>query len=87
MVESNLQIPECPVKWVVDCKNVGKGDKALIYLGRYLYRGVIQEKDILKCENGMVTFRYINSKTKKYQIRYVTGEYFLWLSYRASNST
>ena len=30
----------------------GKGDKALIYLGKYLYRGIIQEKDILKCENG-----------------------------------
>lgn len=79
MVEYNLQIPKCPAKWVVGCKNVGKGDKALVYLGRYLYRGVIQEKDILKCENGMVTFRYINSKTKKYQTRCVTGEYFLWL--------
>jgi hypothetical protein len=37
MVEYNLQIPKCPAKWVVGCKNVGKGDKALIYLGRYLY--------------------------------------------------
>ncbi|MFV2058227.1 MAG: transposase zinc-binding domain-containing protein, partial [Thiohalomonadales bacterium] len=32
-----------PVKWVVNCKSVGAGDKALTYLGRYLYRGVIQE--------------------------------------------
>ena len=29
--------------WVVDCKCVGDGSKALLYLGRYLYRGVIQE--------------------------------------------
>ena len=36
-----------PGAWVVDCKNVGRGEKALAYLGRYLYRGVIQEKDIL----------------------------------------
>ncbi len=80
IVDNNLQVPKnCPQKWVVNCKNVGKGDKALIYLGRYLYRGVIQEKDILKCENGKVTFRYINSKTKKYQTRTVTGEYFLYL--------
>lgn len=80
LAEYNLQIPaDCPQKWVVDCKNVGNGDKALIYLGRYLYRGVLQEKDILKCENGMVTFRYLNSKTKKYQTRTVTGEHFLWL--------
>jgi hypothetical protein len=80
IVDHKLQIPKnCPNKWVVDCKNVGKGDKALIYLGRYLYKGAIQEKDILKSENGMVTFRYINSKTKRYQARTVTGEYFLWL--------
>lgn len=80
LVENNLQVPEdCPKKWVVDCKNVGNGDKALIYLGKYLYKGVIQEKDILKCKNGMVTFGYICSGTKKYQTRTVTGEYFLWL--------
>jgi site-specific recombinase XerD len=80
IVDHNLWVPEdCPKKWVVDCKNVGNGDKALIYLGKYLYKGVIQEKDILKCENGMVTFRYIHSKTGKYRTRTVSGEYFLWL--------
>jgi hypothetical protein len=63
----------------VDCKNVGKGDKALLYLGTYLYRGVIQEKNIVKCENGVVTFRYRHSKTKQYCCRTVPGEYFLWL--------
>jgi hypothetical protein len=30
-----------PEKWVVDCKAVGSGEKALVYLGRYLYRRVI----------------------------------------------
>ena len=80
MVDSKLQVPkDCPQKWVVDCKNVGKGDKALIYLGRYLYKGVIQEKDILQCENGNVTFRYTESKTKTVQTKTVKGEYFLWL--------
>jgi len=80
LVDNNLQVPkDCPEKWVVDCKNVGNGDKALIYLGRYLYKGVIQEKDILKCDHGMVTFRYIHSKTKHWKIRTVTGEHFLWL--------
>ena len=80
IVDHNLWVPkDCPKKWVVDCKNVGNGDKALIYLGKYLYKGVIQEKDILKCENGMVTFRYIHSKTGKYRTRTVSGEYFLWL--------
>jgi len=80
MVENGLSVPRnCPRKWVVDCKNVGNGDKALIYLGRYLYKGVIQEKDILKCENGMITFRYMDAKTNCYQTRTVTGEHFLWL--------
>jgi hypothetical protein len=80
LVENNLQVPkDCPEKWVVDCKNVGNGDKAFIYLGKYLYKGVIQEKDILQCDNERVTFRYICSRTKKYQTRTVTGEYFLWL--------
>jgi len=56
------------------------GDKALIYLGKYLYKGVIQEKDILKRENGMVTFRYIHSRTGECRTRTVLGEYFLSLS-------
>ena len=80
LVENNLQVPkDCPNKWVVDCKNVGNGDKALIYLGKYLYKGVIQEKDILQCENGIVTFRYLHAKTGQYRSRTVTGEYFLYL--------
>ncbi len=80
LVDHNLRVPkDCPKKWIVDCKNVGNGDKALIYLGKYLYKGVIQEKDILTCKNGMITFRYIDSKTKQSQIKTVTGEYFLWL--------
>lgn len=80
LVDNNLQVPtNCPKQWVVDCQDVGDGDKALIYLGKYLYRGVIQEKDILKCQDGMVTFRYLHSKTKEYQTRTVTGEHFLYL--------
>jgi len=66
-------------KWVVNIKGVGAGDKALIYLGRYLYRGVIQEKDILSCENGQVRFRYRDSKTKKMATRTVSGTAFLHL--------
>jgi hypothetical protein len=59
--------PNTPKKGNADCKHVGKGDKALIYLARYLYRGVINEDNILSCHNGMVTFRYKNSTTKQYQ--------------------
>jgi hypothetical protein len=71
--------PDLPHKWVVDCKSVGNGEKALIYLGRYLYRGVIQERDILRCENGQVTYRWVDSKTKKPMQRTVSGVEFLRL--------
>ena len=50
-------------KWVVDCKSVGNGHKALVYLGRDLYRRVIQERDISGCENGQVTYRFGDSET------------------------
>ncbi len=80
MTQNNLTIPHgCPKQWVVDCKKAGNGQKALIYLGRYLYRGVISEQDILQCRDGMVTFRYLHAKSGKYRTRTVTGEYFLYL--------
>ena len=80
LVDKRLRVPKnCPRKWVVDCKGVGNGDKAIVYLGRYLYRGVIREKDILSCENGRVTFRYLHAKTGQYRTRTVNGEKFLYL--------
>ena len=66
-------------KWVVDCKAVGSGQPALIYLGRYLYRGVIAEKDIVACDHGQVTFRYRDAKSGKVEQRTVAGAHFLWL--------
>ncbi|HRF73096.1 MAG TPA: transposase [Accumulibacter sp.] len=68
-----------PREWVAHCQSVGSGEKALIYLGRYLYRGVIREEDILACENGRVSFRYRNAETGKSEKRSLTGAEFLWL--------
>jgi len=80
ITEAGLQLPPSyPEKWVVDCKNVGTGEKALVYLGRYLYRGVIQERDILSCENGQVTFRYRHAKDKRWAYRTLPGAEFLAL--------
>ena len=80
ITREGLALPDSyPQEWVVDAKSVGTGEKALVYLGRYLYRGVIQEKDILACENGQVTFRYRNSKTRQTEFRTVSGPKFLWL--------
>jgi len=54
----------------------------LVYLGRYLYKGVIQEKDIVACRDGQVTFRYRDSKTRQMQTRTLPGAKFLWLILR-----
>jgi hypothetical protein len=78
--QKGLELPaRYPETWVVDVKSVGTGEKALIYLGRYLYKGVIQEKNIIVCENAQVTFRYRDSKTKRIEYRTVSGARFLWL--------
>jgi hypothetical protein len=77
---AGLSLPaKLPEVWVVDCKSVGDGQKALLYLGRYLYRGVIQERDIVRCENGNVTFQYRDAKTCKMAQRTLPGADFLWL--------
>ncbi len=68
-----------PEAWVVDCKSVGSGEKALVYLGRYLYKGVIQEKHIIRCQDGQVSFRYQDGKTKQWQTRTLSAAKFLWL--------
>lgn len=78
--QAGLSLPAgCPHTWVVDVKSVGSGEKALVYLGRYLYRGVIQENDILACDGGTVTFRYRHSKRKRFEYRTLPGAQFLAL--------
>jgi hypothetical protein len=80
LVREGLPLPpRHPEKWVVDCTHVGSGEKALVYLGRYLYRGVIREQDILSCEQGQVRFRYRDSKTGKMALRTMSGAAFLRL--------
>jgi len=68
-----------PEKWVVDCRRVGRGEPALEYLSRYLYRGVIAERDIIANRNGKVTFRYVESGTGASKVRALHGADFLWL--------
>jgi hypothetical protein len=76
--QAGLKLPErYPEEWVAHCKAVGSGDKALVYLGRYLYRGVLPEKNIVSNRDGNVTFRYQNSDTKKWETRTLSGVDFL----------
>ena len=63
----------------LDCKGVGSGAGLS---GALPLPGVIQEKDILRCENGLVTYRWKNSKTKKPEQRTVSGVAFLRLGFQ-----
>ena len=77
---AGLPIPDnAPKQWVADCRRVGHGEPALEYLSRYLYRGVIAERDIIANRNGKVTFRYVESRTGQPRTRTLPGADFLWL--------
>jgi hypothetical protein len=80
---ARLTLPnDMPDKWVTDCRRVGRGEPALEYLSRYLYRGVIAERDIIANRNGKVTFRYVESGTGETRTRTLSGADFLWLILR-----
>ena len=77
---ADLMLPgKLPDRWVVDCRHVGKGAPALKYLSRYLYRGVINENNIVANHHGEVTFKYLDSTTGQTRYRTLKGEDFLWL--------
>jgi hypothetical protein len=77
--ENGLPIPNAPCKWVVDCRQAGKGLTAIKYLSKYLYKGVINENNIIANRDGRVTFRYIESKTKQIKFRILPAEDFIYL--------
>ena len=69
-----------PKKWIVRCTRVGQGLPALQYLSRYLYRGVIQEKNLIGYDRAArtVTFRYQDAKTKQSAYRTMGLIEFIW---------
>jgi hypothetical protein len=52
--------------WVVHCKPVGDGNRALKYLAPYIYRVAITNNRIEKLEDGQVSFRFKNSDTDQW---------------------
>jgi hypothetical protein len=78
--EHGISFPESVYRkeWRVNMENVGSGREALLYLSRYLYRGVISEKRITDNHDGTLTFSYIESKTKKVKYKTMKGEDFLF---------
>jgi len=76
---SLVQVKQMPKKWVVDCTKVGYGLPALKYLSKYLYRGVLADKDIISHNKTSVTFRYQDSSTKTTKMRTLPTLAFLLL--------
>ena len=77
--EQALPLPTgLPKKWIAHVASVGKGEKALKYLSRYLYRGVISENDIDICDDGQVKFSYRESKTNHIKTKVLAPEDFIW---------
>ena len=78
LTDAQLKAPHSPKNWIADWQHVGQGEQALIYLSRYLYRGVIAEKNILALNNHSVTWQYKDSQTKAFVIRCDKAVDFLW---------
>ena len=79
MQHAGFVLPATPKQWVAQCQHVGKGLAALKYLSRYLYRGVISNKNIISDDGTFVTFQYTDSNTKKIKTRRLKGEDFIHL--------
>ena len=77
--EAGLKLERTPKRWVAQCQTVGRGTQALQYLARYLYRGVISNRQIVEDDGEYVTFRYRDSKTGDWKTRRERGEVFLYL--------
>ncbi|MFN7551717.1 MAG: transposase [Pseudomonadota bacterium] len=60
--------------------SAGRGEHALEYLSRYLYRGVIREHDLIDHDpaRGTVTFRYRDAQTRTDATRTLPIADFLW---------
>ena len=69
-------------KWIVHCKAVGDGRKALRYLAPYVYRVAISNGRLVKCEPGSdglgrVTFTYRKSGSRRPRAMTLTADEFI----------
>lgn len=63
--------------WVVHSKSVGTGEKALAYLARYVFKVALGDDRIVSDKDGLVTFRYEDSRTRKQKLCSLAAEEFL----------
>lgn len=63
--------------WVVHCQHAGSGQKALDYLGRYVFRIALTNNRLERLHDGTVTFRYRDNRTQQIQRATISGVEFL----------
>ena len=63
--------------WVVNSIPVGSGEKALKYLAQYVFRIAISNSRIISLKNGIVSFKYKESKTEQWKIMSLKAEEFI----------
>jgi hypothetical protein len=64
-------------KWVINSIAVGNGFHAMKYLAQYVFRVAIGNNRILKHQDGFVTFKFKNSKTKIWKVMKLNTEEFI----------
>jgi len=74
---SQVPPPVWKQDWVVDCQPVGSGQAAVKYLAPYIFRVALSNHRLLRLENGQVTFRYQDGKTKKQKLATLPAPEFL----------
>ncbi len=79
LADTGLTPPLTQRRWIVHCQQAGRGLQALQYLSRYLYRGVISDRNLLVDDGHHITFRYKDSRTNNWQTRTLPGENFVAL--------
>jgi hypothetical protein len=63
--------------WVVDCRPVGSGRRALKYLAPYVFRVALSNNRLLGMQDGQVTFRYQDGKSGQSRICTLSAEAFI----------
>jgi hypothetical protein len=63
--------------WVVDIIDVGSGRAAMKYLAPYIFRVGITNNNIIRLEDGKVTFRYRDSGTDQYKTKMLEAQEFI----------
>jgi hypothetical protein len=64
-------------KWMVHCQHAGGGEKALDYLGRYVFRIAISNSRLERFQNGQVAFRYRDNRTQQIKQVQITAHEFI----------